>query len=364
VNSGYLIIGNGAGGCAAATTIAARGIPVQLYGRNPEKSQRFRNAGGITLVEDGAQTTIGGIDFVDELDGLLGEGAKIVVMAPTSAVPYYAATLASHLKPESQVLLAPGHTGGALAFRHVVRGLRPDLADLVIGETCTLPFVTRMTGAAQVTVWRRLDNLLTGALPSPAVAALVDSFAPAFPNLAPAATVLESSLSNLNAILHPAGMIGNIGWIEATSGDFRFYIDGITPGVARIMDRVDAERLAIAKAFGLDLPTFQDMFYAAGMITTEIWSQHDTYTAVRNGTPNNEIMAPATMLDRYVEEDVGAGLVAIRALGQCAVVPTPTIDALIHLAGVVNGADYTASGLTAAKLGIDGLVRDELMAEL
>jgi opine dehydrogenase len=364
VNDGYLIIGNGAGGCAAATTIAMRGIPVRLYGRSAEKSRRFREAGGITLVEDGDRTTVGSVEFTDELDGPLKPGAKVVIMVPTSAIRHYAATLAPYLTPASQVLLTPGHTGGALAFRSVLHDLRPDLTDLVIGETCTLPFVTRMTGSAEVTIWRRLENLLTGTLPAASSASLVGCFASAFSGLTPAASVLESSLSNLNAVLHPAGMIANVGWIEATGGDFRFYIDGITPGVARIMDRVDAERLSIAAAFDLSLPTFQDLFHAAGMVTEHVWAQHDTYTAVHNGTPNNKIMAPATMRDRYVEEDVGAGLVAIRALGRCASVATPTIDALIELAGAVNGTDYATSGLTAGKLGIDGLDRAGLLAAL
>ncbi|WP_432989592.1 NAD/NADP octopine/nopaline dehydrogenase family protein [Dactylosporangium sp. CA-233914] len=360
----FVIVGNGSGGCAAAATIAQRGIPVQLYGRDAAKTERFRAAGGITLVEGAARTTTTNVEFVSELDGAAAPGARIVVMVPTSAIGQYARMLAPHLRPGSAVLLAPGHTGGALAFRTVVRSLRPDLTDVVIGETCTLPFVARLTGPTEVAVWRRLDNLLTGVLPATATAALVSTFAAAFDGLVPAGSVIESSLSNLNAVMHPAGMIGNVGWIEATSGGFRFYREGVTPGVARIMDGVDRERLAIGSAYGVELPGFRDMFHAAGLITQEVWARHDTYLAVHHSGPNSEIMAPGSLRDRYVEEDVGAGLVAMRALARCVEVPTPVIDALIALAGVVNDTDYLSAGMTAARLGIDGLDRDRLLASL
>jgi opine dehydrogenase len=41
-----------------------------------------------------------------------------------------------------------------------------------------------------------------------------------------AESVLEADLANLNAILHPPGMVCNAGWIEATGGKFGFYAEG------------------------------------------------------------------------------------------------------------------------------------------
>jgi opine dehydrogenase len=363
-SNGFLIVGNGAGGNAAAATMAQQGIPVRIYGRNPEKTRRFQAAGAITLVEDGQRVQATDIDFIAKLDGAVSENDTIVVLVPTSALGDYARDLAPHLQPGCQILLAPGHTGGALWFRKVLQTLRPELTDIVIGESCELPFVARMTGPTEVTVWRRLENLVTGVLPASRTRSFIDVFIKAFGGLIPGVSVLESSLYNLNAVMHPAGMICNTGWIEATSGGFRFYADGVTPGVARVMDAVDAERVAIGRAFGIELSGFRDMFHAAGLVATDIWEKHDTYLAVHHSGPNRDIKAPDNMLDRYVVEDVGAGFVALQALARCANVPTPTIDAMLLLANLINEADYEQSGLTAAKMGISGLDRDELLAML
>ncbi len=63
-----------------------------------------------------------------------------------------------------------------------------------------------------------------------------------------ASSVLETALSNLNAVFHPTGMIMNAGWIEHTGGNFLFYREGITEAVGRVTAAVDAERMAIARA--------------------------------------------------------------------------------------------------------------------
>lgn len=34
---------------------------------------------------------------------------------------------------------------------------------------------------------------------------------------------------NINAVIHPAGVLMNAGWIEMTSGNFLFYKESITP---------------------------------------------------------------------------------------------------------------------------------------
>jgi opine dehydrogenase len=47
-------------------------------------------------------------------------------------------------------------------------------------------------------------------------------------------------------------------------------------------------------------------------------------------------------------------------MGRAFGVPTPAMDALIALGGVLNGRDYRAEGLTLARLGIAGLRPDQL----
>ena len=62
---------------------------------------------------------------------------------------------------------------------------------------------------------------------------------------------METGFANINAIMHPAGMIGNAGWIEKTGGDFLYYREGITPAIGAWIDAVDQERLEIVRRLGL-----------------------------------------------------------------------------------------------------------------
>ena len=47
--------------------------------------------------------------------------------------------------------------------------------------------------------------------------------------------VLACDLSNVNMVLHAPGAVLGAAWVEATSGDFTFYVQGMTGGVARVM---------------------------------------------------------------------------------------------------------------------------------
>lgn len=82
-----------------------------------------------------------------------------------------------------------------------------------------------------------------------------------FPELQLAENVLQTSLSNINAILHPPGMILNAGWIEHTSGNFLFYSQGVTNAIARTMDYIDKKRVSIIQKLGLKTETLPELFY-------------------------------------------------------------------------------------------------------
>jgi opine dehydrogenase len=60
---------------------------------------------------------------------------------------------------------------------------------------------------------------------------------------------METSLDNIGAVFHPAGLVLSAARVEAGQ-PFEFYRD-MTPGVVRFMEAIDAERLAVADAFGV-----------------------------------------------------------------------------------------------------------------
>jgi opine dehydrogenase len=171
----------------------------------------------------------------------------------------------------------------------------------------------------------------------------------AFPQFIPGDNVIKTSMDNIGAVFHPAVTVLNAGRIESTSGDFEFYIDGITPSVARVLELIDAERVAVAAAMGFQAITARQWLYlaydAAG---------RNLYEAIRANHGYKGITAPITINTRYLDEDVPFSLVPIASLGQMFNVPTPMIDAIIRLASAMNERDYWAEGRTVERLGLAG----------
>ena len=64
---------------------------------------------------------------------------------------------------------------------------------------------------------------------------------------------------------------------------------------------------------------------------------------------------PEHLKDRYVTEDVPYGMVLLSTLGDLLGVPTPTHDAVIQLASVVNRTDYWKTGRGIKQRGLSKL---------
>jgi opine dehydrogenase len=171
---------------------------------------------------------------------------------------------------------------------------------------------------------------------------------------------LETGFSNINAIMHPAGMLGNAGWIEKTGGDFLYYREGITPTIGAWIDALDRERLEIVSALGLPPLRFVDIFHGAGLTTIAARDSGSAYQAIHESEANFTIKSPPSLDHRYIKEDVGYGLVPMAAIGRLAGVRTPVMDALITLAAVALGIDFRREGLTLEKMGLASATLDDL----
>src|SRR6266481_3023740 len=183
-----------------------------------------------------------------------------MMVVPSVAHDYYARALAPLLDGSQPIFINPGHTGGGLHFLHELRtvGYRGPVRSC---ETVTLTYITRMEGPGLVNIYSYTKRLRFAALPGKETAALFALIKPLYPEIQAAGSVLETGLSNLNAIFHPEGMIMNAGWIQHTNGNFLFYREGFTDAVGRVTAAADGERMAVAKALGVPATPFIDLFY-------------------------------------------------------------------------------------------------------
>ncbi len=253
------------------------------------------------------------------------------------------------------MVLNPGHTGGALEFTAAFRAADPAVPPVF--EFSTLAYVARKLEPGRVHVTGRAKSLRAAALPGARDAIPVAVHL--FPGAADTGDVLASDLANVNMVLHPPGALLGAAWVEATGGDFTFYVQGMTPGVTRVMRALDQERLAVAAAYGHALPNLVEEMQRIGTAPAD--APIDDYRqAIALGEANRYIKAPDSLRHRYYAEDFGHGLVPLLVFAGIAGVATPIAGALLTLGTTLAGQNAWPRR-DAQAMGIEGLGRDDLL---
>ena len=346
------VVGAGNVGCALAGELALRGHEVRLCNRSPERLQAIRDAGGIRVCGEIAGFAAPSL-LTQSLEEAVDGADLVAITVPTASLPAYASELAQATTPAQLIWLNPGHSGGALYLAAELARAH-GAAARTICQLTTASHISRLTGPATVRVFL-CARAAVAALPARDVVEcheLLDALLPG--RFDRAETILEADLANVNAILHPPGMVCNAGWIEATGGDFGFYAEGSGRAVARVIDAIDHERLALARRLGVRTAPFARLFAQLGFTDGEGLHADSAYEAMGRSDLIRPIQAPPKLDHRYLHEDVGWGLVPWMHLAAAAGVPVPAITSLVHLAGVINGIDYGREGLTLERMGLAG----------
>jgi opine dehydrogenase len=300
------VIGAGNVGCALAADLALRGVEVRLFNRSPGRLAAIRDAGGITVTGE-----IDGFALLSLVTGSLKDavdGAGVVaVTVPTASLPAYAAALARAVADMQLIWLSPGHSGGALylAAELARAGCR---GERTICQLTTASHISRLTGPATVRVLLR-SRASVAALPASHLEECHQRLNALLPGqFGRAGSVLEADLANLNAILHPPGMVCNAGWIEATAGKFGFYAEGTGPAVARVMDAIDHERLELARALGVRAVPFAELFHQLGFTAGQDLPGGGAYHAIQHSELIRPIQSPPSSITAAcTKTSAGAG---------------------------------------------------------
>jgi len=352
----FTVIGAGHGGKAMAAHLALMGFPTTLYNRTPEHISAIRELGGLEV--DGAEIGQRGFGKLERATSNIAEalqGAEmIMVVVPSSAHADVARTVAPYLRDGQIVVLHPGRTCGAIEFAKVLRD-QGCTADVTISETETFIYASRSDGPAQAHIFRIKEAVPLAALPASRTRLVLDIIRQAYPQFIDGENVLQTGLNNMGAIFHPALTLLNAGWIEATHGDYQFYIDGVTTSVARVLEALDRERVTVAASLGIRARTGLEWLKLAYDSTGE-----DLAEAIHNQPGYYGIKAPPTLNHRYIFEDVPMSLVPIASLGQRYGVSVAGMDAIIRIACIIHRTDYWRRGRTIDKLGIGNLSVTEL----
>jgi opine dehydrogenase len=350
------VVGGGAGGAAAVAELVAAGHAVSFWARSPGTLAPFQEQGGVAyegvLGSGLAQPDLITSDLAAAVDG----ADVILVCLPTLAHGDVARNLAS-VSARVPAVLNPGHTGGALEFRQTFHtlGVKPP----AIAEFSTLTYVARKHTPGRVTITGAAKSVRLAALPGGAVA--IEAARALFPRAKVMPDVLACDLANVNMVLHVPGALLAAAWVEATGGDFTFYVQGMTPGVARVMRALDEERRAVARAFSHDLPPLVAEMQAIGTVEASVRDVDDLAAAIASGEANRRIKAPDSLKHRYYREDFGHGLLPFTVLAAIANVDVPIAQSCLRIAQTLLGVDLAEHGRTAERMGIAKLDRNGLL---
>lgn len=345
----FTIIGAGHGGKAMAAHLSIMGAEVALWNRTFDHISIVKKRGGIELEStEGGPHGFGKLKMVtSEMSEAIPFAQVIMVVLPSSAHADIAKAAAPYLKDDQIVILHPGRTLGAIEFVKVMRE-NGCTANVTVAEAETFIYASRSDGPAQAHIFRIKEAVPLAALPSKHNELVLNAIQHVFPQFIDGVDVLHTGLNNMGAIFHPALTLLNAGWIEHTHGDYQFYIDGVTPSVARVLEVLDRERVTVASSVGLRARTAQEWLKLAYDTVGE-----DLHEAIQNQPGYYGIKAPTTLNHRYIFEDVPMSLVPMASLGMRYGVSVRGMESIIRLGSFIHKTDYWRRGRTVERLGLE-----------
>lgn len=346
------ILGSGAGGQALAFELADKGfaaIITDLPGFTTHL-EAIRKNNGVTR-KQGEEVTIRPVRVSTDIKEVLEESDIVFVVTPAFGTKPFAAACRPYIRQEQHFIICPGSGGGALEFKKEL-GLDLFDEDIIVAETHTLPYAARVLEPGTIRIKLFVKQLILTALPSKKAEVIAEVARKIWGSekIKVGKSVLETALIDGNPVIHPPVTILNAALIQRTKGDFLFYHEGITDAAADLMQAVDEERLALAKALGFDLLSEPQMSYNEGYIDADKVNYRDGYNKSKGFGITK---APDSLENRYLTEDVGYVMVFWSTLGDLLDVETPTIDAIITITSKMLGRDFRRIGArTAVTLGL------------
>lgn len=346
----FAVIGAGNGGQAMAAHLTLLGHEVRLFDTDREKIRALQQAGAIRVqgkLEGTAEISLITGDIAAAVQGC----SVIFVVTTTDRHGEVAEGLLPYIQEEQMVVLCPGQTGGTIVARNIFLAGGKKIA---VAETQDLIYTCRAGEAGQVTVSALKKSMDMAAYNDKDYDRVIAAIGEIYPQMRKAPSVLHTGFDNMGAILHPAPTLLNAGRSEAGE-DFLYYREGITPGVAAVLEEMDRERLAVAAAYGIEAASvaqWQKSAYGVeGGSFYELFQKNESYAAVK---------ANKNLDNRYITEDVPCGLVPIAELGRLAGVETPVMEGVTALAGALLGRDFKKEGRNLKALGLEGKTVEEI----
>lgn len=347
------IIGAGNGGLALAGFLAMRGFDITIYNRSMKRISSFMKSKLIRL-EGEINGTVKVKNVTNNLKEAIENADIIMIVVPAFAHAELANKIAPYVKDNQIFILNPGRTFGALEFYNIIKSKNLE-KDVIIAETQTFLFASRTSNPGVSHIFRVKNAVPISAIPATKNLKLKEVIEDIIPEFQVVDSILYTSFNNIGAVFHPATLILNAGRVESTFGKFEFYLEGITPSVSKVLEKIDNERCSVARTLGIEpMTAIEWLNYAYDVMGSNL------YEAIHNNGGYQGIIAPPSLFNRYIFEDVPMSLVPISEMGKKLGIKTPAIDSIIYLSSIMMGHDFYKEGRTLEKLKIKHMSLDEI----
>lgn len=339
------VLGGGGTGCYIAAELKLRGFSVNLY---EEREYWQENIQGI-IDNGGVEMTGLGLNGFAKLDLITDnlahalEGTELVVV---SMVAWRHEKLARDLKPlvtdNTAILLSAGNFGSI----RLKQAFGPDCR-AVVGETSGNMFSCRMLEHGAAIAAGQYTAKAVAAFPAVDNERLIERVSKFYP-CTPAKNVFECALNAPNVVIHLAGSLLNTCGVERNP-EFALYRDGLSAGVISCQKSVEQEKKQVMDAMGYRMVIHTD--HMERLVQYDKFPELDCFRS---------LAGPSSMKHRYIVEDATIGNSILMQLAQRLGIATPTVRALVQIAGAVNGENYFDKGLKLEDLGITGSTPHEI----
>lgn len=347
------VIGAGNGGQAIAGYAALKGYEVSLFDRNEVKVKELQGKGSIEL-----RGQIKGIGKISRVTTNIGNAVTDADLVMITTVANAHAELAKAMAPYVQdgqiIILNPGRTCGALVFKQALNEVGCSKR-YYLGEAQTLVYACRIIENGIVNIIGIKDDVLLAALPASDTDHIIEKINQLYPCFIKTDNVLRTGLENIGAIFHPCVCLFNAATIERQN-EFYFYRD-MTDQVASFIEKFDAERLAVGKAYGINLLGVREWIKFAYNDT----EGETLCERMKNNPAYYDIKGPGSIFTRQLTEDIPTGVLPIMELGKAAGVPTPLFQSMISVIESLLNMDFHTEGRSLKNLGLDGMNKEEIV---
>lgn len=338
------VIGAGKGGHAAAGHAKYNGCFVTLWNRPGEKIERLKKEPKITL--EGKINDVVTLDKVtDNLEEALIGADVISIMTTSDNYDDIAQKMAPYLKDGQKILLNCGGIGGTLVFNQAVKdaGYYPDIT---VGETDTCVYGCKVPEVGRSQIKSIKNKMYFTTIPIEGAQDFLDSISPVYTQFEHIEDPLATGFWDVTCF-HTAGVVLNEERIRRQE-KFLFYMSGVTPEIGKYMEKMDEERVAVARALGLPTETAMEWLNSAYGV-----EMADLRTMIHNNEPYKyNAYAPTTFNHRYLLEEIPTKFVPQLEMAEVLSIPQPLTREISEKACELTGIDFFLKGRTLKRLGL------------